>query len=284
MRAETRNKRVAVAVSIGLHLVVFGALAAGGVFTFLQSKAQPAPVEVTMYDDDAASTTPAPGSTAASPAAGGNSSGESYQVPQQMPEINETFTQEVATQREIKQVMQQQGVDAEKAKAVVAEKQLAVTGKIVAADGGSANSGQTASGSGKADAAGDSSSGGSAGTGSGIGTGSAGAGNGGSGAGTAPAKPARPPQRARLISQPDAAAYYPESLRKQNVSATVVLSLQISADGSVTSATVVSSSGYGEMDAAAVQLAYACRYEPARDENGNAVATTKGLTVPFQTQ
>lgn len=297
MKDEAKNKRVAVAVSLAVHVLVFGALAAGGVFSFLQSKAQPSPVEVTMYDDDAASTTPTPGSAAPAPSGGSQGGGESYSVPQNMPAINESFTQEVQTQRAIKQVMQEQGVDAEKAKEVVQQKQAASSNTAATATNTSAASSVTAVGTvqgGEKEASPGGQ--GSSGTPAGGGNGAGGSGQGsGAGAGTTAgrgsgtgggesAQPARPPQKARLVSQPDASAYYPESLRKQNVSATVVVSVQIGPDGSVTNASVISSSGYPDMDAAAVQLAYACHYEPARDSSGNAVSTTKGLTVPFQTR
>ena len=295
MKDEAKNKRVAVAVSLAVHVLVFGALAAGGVFSFLQSKAQPSPVEVTMYDDDAASTTPTPGSAAPAPSGGSQGGGESYSVPQNMPAINESFTQEVQTQRAIKEVMQEQGVDAEKAKEVVQQKQAASSNTAATAANTSADSSVTAAGTvqgGEKDASPGGQGSGGTPAGSGNGEGGSGQGSGagtaaGSGSGTSggeSAQPARPPQKARLVSQPDASAYYPESLRKQNVSATVVVSVQIGPDGSVTSASVISSSGYPDMDAAAVQLAYACHYEPARDSSGNAVSTTKGLTVPFQTR
>lgn len=294
MTQEERDKRVAAAVSVGLHIIVFGLLAVGGMFTFLQSHSQAPPVDVTVYNEESQDDTSAAGN--GEPAAnggGGGGSGETYHMPQEnMPEIRESYTQAVQEQREIKKVMQTQGLSKEQAKAVVSAKNDAEKPTADAVSGNQ-NPGNTASDN---TAASDTASGdgpsslGPAGPGNnpdaapGLGTDTNGNPQGGDPAGDRHSEGRRPATKAHLISQPDVNAYYPQELRQKNITGTVTVHVVIAADGTVSSASVSGSSGYASMDAAAVQIAYQCQYEPARNEQGEAVAAERNLNIPFVLQ
>lgn len=74
---------------------------------------------------------------------------------------------------------------------------------------------------------------------------------------------------------------YPENLRQQNITGTVGISFVVGADGSVTSATVDSSSGYPEMDAAALQAVYQYTFSPALNSAGQPVACGNHTNIHF---
>ena len=73
---------------------------------------------------------------------------------------------------------------------------------------------------------------------------------------------------------------YPSSARKAGVTGTVVVGLTISADGSVTSAWVESSSGNGDLDQAAVNGVYRWKFLPAK-QNGFAITVNSRVPVRF---
>lgn len=276
---------MAAAISIGLHVIVFGLLAAGGMFTFLQSHSQAPPVDVTVYNEESQDDTPAAGN--GEPASnGGGGSGETYHMPQEnMPTISESYTQEVQEQREIKKVMQMQGISAEKAKAVVAAQSDAEKPTADAVSGnhhpGDTTAGNTAAGDGPGDTEGP---GNNPDAAPGLGTDANGNSQGGDSQGDRHSEGRRPATKAHLISQPDVNSYYPQDLRQKNITGTVTVHVVIAADGTVSSASVSGSSGYAAMDAAAVQIAYQCQYEPARNEQGEAVAAERNLSIPFVLQ
>lgn len=276
---------MAAAISIGLHVIVFGLLAAGGMFTFLQSHSQAPPVDVTVYNEESQDDTPAAGN--GEPASnGGGGSGETYHMPQEnMPTISESYTQEVQEQREIKKVMQMQGISEEKAKAVVAAQSDAEKPTADAVSGnhhpGDTTAGNTAAGDGPGDTEGP---GNNPDAAPGLGTDANGNSQGGDSQGDRHSEGRRPATKAHLISQPDVNSYYPQDLRQKNITGTVTVHVVIAADGTVSSASVSGSSGYAAMDAAAVQIAYQCQYEPARNEQGEAVAAERNLSIPFVLQ
>lgn len=276
---------MAAAISIGLHVIVFGLLAAGGMFTFLQSHSQTPPVDVTVYNEASQDDTPAAGN--GEPASnGGGGSGETYHMPQEnMPTISESYTQEVQEQREIKKVMQMQGISEEKAKAVVAAQSDAEKPTADAVSGnhhpGDTTAGNTAAGDGPGDTEGP---GNNPDAAPGLGTDANDNSQGGDSQGDRHSEGRRPATKAHLISQPDVNSYYPQDLRQKNITGTVTVHVVIAADGTVSSASVSGSSGYAAMDAAAVQIAYQCQYEPARNEQGEAVAAERNLSIPFVLQ
>ncbi len=123
---------------------------------------------------------------------------------------------------------------------------------------------------------GSTSSGTGGGTGGGNGTGNGpgdGSGN-GDGAGPGDGVTMGP----QLLSNP--APAYPESCRKANISGTTVVGLTISSDGSVSSAWVVSSSGNGTLDSAAVNAVYGWQFVPAK-QNGVAITCNSQVPVTF---
>lgn len=260
MSREEQDKRIAAAVSVGIHILVFGILAAGGVFTFLQNHSQAPPIDVTVYNEDSPNTHD---SVDAGKAASPSGNGETYHMPQEnMPVISEAYTQEVQEQRAIKQVMQARGLSEEKARAVVD------AGKTDEKTVDSSASGsETGSAAGSSD---------KAGTDTAASSGSNAFANSNS-SDDSQQESKRPATKARLISQPDVNSYYPPDLRQKNITGTVTVHVVISADGTVTSAFVSSSSGYAAMDAAAVQIASQCQYEPARNEQGEAVTDRKSV-------
>lgn len=258
MRQEDRDKRTAVLISAAIHAVVFMLLAAGGVFTFIQTRSQPEPIDVTVYNEEASSDLPA---------AGNDGGGPTYRAPAgAMPQIDESYTDSVQEKREVRHIMAEQGVDAQQAKNIAderREKKSSLAGAV-----------------GISSAAGTAEEGGN-GQGNGAGSGSSSSGN-GSGHGVAGEDGGQPETKARLVSVPNVDSYYPEGLRRKNIGGTVIVHIVIAADGSVTSASVSSSSGYEDMDRAAVQIAYGCVYEPARNRYGQAVASERDLHIPFQ--
>lgn len=82
----------------------------------------------------------------------------------------------------------------------------------------------------------------------------------------------------QLLSNP--APAYPESCRKAGISGTTVVGLTISSDGSVSSAWVVSSSGNGTLDSAAVNAVYGWQFVPAK-QNGVAITCNSQVPVTF---
>ena len=105
---------------------------------------------------------------------------------------------------------------------------------------------------------------------------SAGTGAGGSG-GTVPASARVLPPR--ILRQTEPA--YPETLRQQRIEGRVAVRMLVLEDGSVGDANVVSSSGYGEMDEAALDAVRQWQFVPARQEGGSAVRCRTTLSISF---
>lgn len=288
---EGQDKKIAAAIAVGFHVVVFGVLAAGGLFSFLQTKSEPPPVDVSVYNEDAPAQQAETPDTATSDAGGDGANTPTYAAPAAaMPAINTAYTDAAAEARAVEAVMASQHVDAGTAKQVVAASTKATTAAAPTTGEAQGNATSQGSPAGPASASGyaggqgtDTGSSGPSGNGSGSGA-TGGTGN-GSGSGDSASSDSgagkRPAKKAKLISGPDAASYYPESLRRQGISGTVTVHIVISPDGTVTSADVASSSGYPDMDAAAIRIAYACQYEPAENEYGQPVAAERNLQIPF---
>lgn len=257
MRSEDKDKRIAVLVSVAVHAAVFGVLAGAGVFTFIQEHSQAEPVDVTLYNEDAVRNLPQLGD--------GSSAGPTYAAPAApVPAIDESYTDEVQAQREIQHIMAETGADARQAEQIAAAQhngRAPAEGQKAA----SADAHRSSTGHGPG----------------GLGTHSI---PGGQGDGVPGGDGLQPASKARLVSVPNVDSYYPEDLRRKNISGTVVVHIVVAADGSVSSAAVAASSGYEAMDSAAVQIAYGCVYEPARNSYGQAVASERDLNIPFQIQ
>ena len=74
---------------------------------------------------------------------------------------------------------------------------------------------------------------------------------------------------------------YPASLRSRGIEGAVKLRLIVGRDGSVERATIVESSGYDEMDSAAVEAAYGYFFAPAADATGELVRCAVSTTIRF---
>ena len=129
---------------------------------------------------------------------------------------------------------------------------------------------------------------GSSNAGNGSDSGPSGNGNGGSSNGSGPGNGdgdgnengKRPAIAPVLIAAPE--PVYPESLRQRNVKGQVIVRIVVGTDGSVMSADIESSSGYGEMDQSALNAAWGYRYTVAYNEYGQAVSFQKRIRITFK--
>jgi protein TonB len=85
------------------------------------------------------------------------------------------------------------------------------------------------------------------------------------------------PPRPRRAIRPD----YPKGSRQRGEQGDVVLEIRVGADGLVDGVSVVASSGYPELDDAAVRAAKAARFSPAR-AGRESVASAARLTLTFR--
>lgn len=74
---------------------------------------------------------------------------------------------------------------------------------------------------------------------------------------------------------------YPDGARQRGEQGEVVLEIRVGADGSVEDVNVVSTSGFGELDAAAVRAVRAARFTPAKS-GGESVASSARLSLTFR--
>ncbi len=122
---------------------------------------------------------------------------------------------------------------------------------------------------------------GSAGGGTGSGMGSAsGSGSGGTGGTAAPPPPPPPPPKERIEAslRAEAMPTYPAELVDEEAEGRVTIKILVAEDGTVEAVSVVSSSGYGAMDRAAVAAGYRFQFNPG--DNGRKGVWTK--TFRFQ--
>ena len=85
-----------------------------------------------------------------------------------------------------------------------------------------------------------------------------------------------PPRPQRAI-RPD----YPRGARQRGEQGDVVLEIAVAADGSVASVSVATSSGFADLDAAALKAVRSARFSPAKSGD-QAVASTARLTLAFK--
>ena len=74
---------------------------------------------------------------------------------------------------------------------------------------------------------------------------------------------------------------YPDGARQRGEQGDVILEIRVDEDGSVGEVKVVSTSGFDELDAAAVRAVRAARFNPAKS-GGASVASTARLTLTFR--
>lgn len=76
-------------------------------------------------------------------------------------------------------------------------------------------------------------------------------------------------------------AYYPESARQAHEQGTVKLEFTITQDGAVANATVLKSSGFPDLDDAALEAVQTWRYKPAQ-QDGKPIAVVSAANIKFQ--
>jgi TonB family protein len=246
MMTEPYRKHMAALVSVTFHVVVFGVLAASGLFTFLQSHAQ-TPVDVSVYNEDSLR-------DEAGPIGGGTAGGggvETVEMASALPAISETYTQEVEKEREVKKLTAQ-GMDQQTAE------QKASNGSNDSTDSQQKGDPTKPLGSGDTDGAGNDRP---------------------PGAGNSQGK--QPPKKAVLVGRPsDFRSYMPEELKEKGVHGSISVSLTIGTSGAV-SVTITGPSPYAALNAAAEQFFSQYSYEPATDENGQPVEAVKSASITY---
>ncbi len=100
-----------------------------------------------------------------------------------------------------------------------------------------------------------------------------------------PALPVAAPRQAKVDAPPrpkrTIKPEYPDGSRRRGEQGDVTVELVISAAGEVVSAAVKNSSGFSELDAAALKTVRAARFTPAKS-NGRSVSASARLTLKFQ--
>ena len=93
------------------------------------------------------------------------------------------------------------------------------------------------------------------------------------------------PQQARIDAPPrpkrTIRPVYPKGARQRGEQGEVTLEIRVNAEGSVDEVKVVASSGFPELDAAALKAAKAAKFTPARSDR-DAVASTARLKLNFK--
>lgn len=262
MQREDREKYQAYGVSALLHIVLFLVLAVTGFFVQLEAKKPP--VDVTVYDlTELGGGGYAGGAAPVAASAGETASADAVVVEEtreNLPEIAEEYTKEPEKQK--------QYVETHK---TAATPPTAFGGAH--STGASTGTGGSGSGTGQGSGSGHGTGVGSGtGTGSGHGTGS------GSGDGAADRHVPKTPPQFLGGAEPK----YPADLWEADIGGTVVLSLTVGADGSVSNISVASSSGYAAFDKAARKAAGTYRFSPAKNAYGEPVVCIITKRVIFE--
>lgn len=276
MNDASKNEAQAWIGSVLLHVLFFLLLAFGGFFAIHRDDIQK-PIDVVLYDADAGTGpgggggggdgSPAPKEKAAAPASAPEEamavSSDSIPEPTQEEKASE---QTPATENHQTDV---NSAAADSTNANVSEDGTGTGGSGTGSGGGNGSGIGEGTGSGTGPGSG---SGTGGGNGSGVGTGN------GSGTGDGNAMRPKNPPVLLAASEP----VYPERLRREGAEGSVYLRLIVGADGSVEEASVSESSGYDEMDAAAISAAYEYRFEPAENAYGDPVRCAISTAVHFR--
>ena len=242
MRPEKKAELKAWAVSLGLHGVVFVLLAFSGVFLLVKPVQEAEPVDVALLDNDGAAGGSLVGGATLASAPDSVAPPLDVVLPtHNLPPIQESYTQEPQKQQEYRQQHQVQA----------SVSTTTVAGSAAGENKFAAN--RQGSGVGTA------SSNGQAGEGMGSGAGHAASVGNGNGTGAENMQAGTERVAARCIYRPSPA--YPESLRQQGVEGSVQVLILVAEDDSIEAVEVVKSSGYPDMDAAAVNAAYGCHFQ-----------------------
>ena len=250
-----REKRIAAFISIFFHVILFIILSTCGLFAYLQHREE-MPIDVVVYDEDTSKEAAGQGSSNDSDLAGAaDAGGDTMEMPSidKLPPISETYTQQVAVEREIKRVEQEKHVNRNEAEQIVNE---------AAAQSGKNTNGQDSHGKLNADGRDP----------NGVANVSA-AGH--------HEENKREAQAAVCVFKPNPRDYQPAVLREKNINGIAVVAIEISSDGSVNSSSIISSSGNAELDSTALVVASRYRFRPALNGNGEPVNSLGQITVTF---
>ena len=251
MTQEQKDKYHAYGISALFHVIVFILVALTGVFAQAVQEKKPA-VDVTVYDMAAdAAGSGGGGSSATAPAVEMPPAIEAVAMPVEtakLPEIAQEYTKEPEKQQEYREIHRTSETPRQVFGAVSASP--AVSGAVSGIGQGNGTGIGSGNGTG-------------AGTGEGSGSGN-GAGNGdGSGSGRDEAAARKPKTPPRFLGGKE--PRYPRDLQEQGIGGTVLLRLTVTAEGSVAAVEVTSSSGYSDLDNAAVKAAYTYSFAAARN-------------------
>ncbi len=260
-----KDSRKAWGISALLHVIIFFIVAAAGLFIMVKPMPKERPVDVTLYEEASGGSDGGGSFVDNSSASAAAADAPVIQVSQEvkLPEIHEEFTKNPEKQKEFRQ---EHGV-----KETVTPSQSNASGNN--SQGAASSSGNgSGTGAGNGEGSGDNTGGKGNGTGTGIGDGS---------------RPGRDPGKAAVaavapVLQSRPAPVYPRNLIENGVEGTVSISIVVGLGGEVESASIVSSSGYSEMDTAALRSAEASVYSPALNVYGEPVRFRKTISFPFR--
>ncbi|MCI6085736.1 MAG: TonB family protein [Selenomonas sp.] len=255
--ARTRSRKMeelkAWGVSLAVHAAIFCVLAATGFFLLVREQPPQAAddvVDITMLAGGG-NAGGAPPSTSGAPSAPPTAAAApviALPAETALPEIAETYTKDPERQQEYRQEHHAETPAAPAAPSPASGLQESA--------GAGAGSGSAGSGTGMGDGPGTGS-----GTGDGASTGE-GAGSGagtGEGAGSASAEPPAPVDAGAYCTY-RAVPSYPASMVRAGAEGSVTILITVSPESSITDVSVVSSSGYPALDAAAVAAGWSCRF------------------------
>ena len=257
MYRESKEKRMSIGISLGIHLIVFILVASTGLFMRMDSSVAKV-VDITVYED-----------IGGQDSGGGDDGGSAEESESAIEDIvvkNDTNVPPVSHQyteaAEQKRVQENKDI-AKKASASPNASSNAGdgTGQSAGHGNGSGTGTGTGNGSGSSD-----------GSGSGSGSGS---GN-GDGAGDALVPKVKP----QLLD--NGSPVYPRRLRDQGIEGRVLVKVLVNANGQADSVEVNESSGHDAFDKAAVKAAYRASFSPAKNVYGDAVACYTNLPYGFR--
>ena len=262
MIQESRDKYISYGISALFHVAVFAIVCLAGLFVQV-SGSEKQVVDVTVYDTEGAR-----GGGASFAGSGDSASlaeaAEAVSInvdKERLPEIAQEYTKEPEKQQQYRKEHHAiENVAASAEKALLSGNSRGMSDAQGTGDG---------SGIGK-----------DAGTGSGTGSGAGTSqGDGTDNGRDEPAAlvPKTPP---RFLG--GSSPVYPEDLQYQGIGGTVLLSLKVAADGSVTGVEIAASSGYQALDLAAIQAAYSYSFAPARNIHDEPVACITKKRVIFE--
>ena len=85
----------------------------------------------------------------------------------------------------------------------------------------------------------------------------------------------------QVTFRPDISNYYPEAARREGQEGRAIIKICVNQQGKIDSADVATSSGFPELDEAAIKVAKAYRFKPATSE-GKPVSSCPTLPVKFE--